>query len=455
MQQIKPLTLRRNFSWTFIGNAVYAACQWGMLVLLAKFGSREIVGQFTLGLAVTAPIVMLTNLQLRSVQATDAKHQYLFGDYLGLRLIGTLLALLLIGGITLNAGYRWETSLVVFTIGVAKGFESISDVFYGLIQQHERMDRIAISMMIKGPLSLVLLGAGLYFTGSVLWGTVGLVIAWAFVLFAYDIRSGSLLLGREASSLLPPTLKRGATQTKTACAVYGSKGGMQSKIPNSLYPRWHLKTLNKLVWLSLPLGLVMMLIALNGNIPQYFIEHYWGEGELGVFAAIAYLMVAGNMVVNALGQSASPRLAKYYAAGNRRAFRSLLVKLVGIGAILGVGAILVALVAGREILTLLYSPEYAQQKDLFVWLMVAAGLGYISSFLGYGMTAARYFRIQIPLFAAATGTSAIACLWLIPIMGSLGAAIALILAAIVQAIFSLGVIVYALHKIPPSLAAPS
>ncbi|HAZ49443.1 MAG TPA: polysaccharide biosynthesis protein [Cyanobacteria bacterium UBA11369] len=451
MQQIKPLTLRRNFSWTFIGNAVYAACQWGMLVLLAKFGSREIVGQFTLGLAVTAPIVMLTNLQLRSVQATDAKHQYLFGDYLGLRLIGTGLALLLIGGITLNAGYRWETSLVVFTIGLAKGFESISDVFYGLIQQHERMDRIAISMMIKGPLSLVLLGAGLYFTGSVLWGTVGLVIAWAFVLFAYDIRSGSLLLGREASSLLPPTLKRGATQTKTACAVYGSKGGMQSKIPNSLYPRWHLKTLNKLVWLSLPLGLVMMLIALNGNIPQYFIEHYWGEGELGVFAAIAYLMVAGNMVVNALGQSASPRLAKYYAAGNRSAFRSLLVKLVVIGAILGGAAILVALVAGREILTLLYRPEYAQQKDLFVWLMVAAGIGYISSFLGYGMTAARYFRIQIPLFAAATGTAAIACLWLIPIMGSLGAAIALILAAIVQAIFSLGVIVYALHKIPLSL----
>jgi O-antigen/teichoic acid export membrane protein len=128
---------------------------------------------------------------------------------------------------------------------------------------------------------------------------------------------------------------------------------------------------------------------------------------------------------------------------------------VGIGAILGGAAILVALVAGRDILTLLYRPEYAQQKDLFVWLMVAAGLGYISSFLGYGMTAARYFRIQIPLFAAATVTAAIACLWLIPIMGSLGAAIALILAAIVQAIFSLGVIAYALHKIPPSVEAES
>ena len=53
MQQTKPLTLRRNFSWTFAGNAVYAACQWGMLVVLAKLGSPEMIGQFTLGLAVS------------------------------------------------------------------------------------------------------------------------------------------------------------------------------------------------------------------------------------------------------------------------------------------------------------------------------------------------------------------------------------------------------------------
>jgi hypothetical protein len=67
-----------------------------MLVVLAKLGSPEIVGQFTLGLAVTAPVVLFTNLSLREVQATDAKHQYLFSDYLGLRLLLTGLALVAI-----------------------------------------------------------------------------------------------------------------------------------------------------------------------------------------------------------------------------------------------------------------------------------------------------------------------------------------------------------------------
>ncbi len=419
MQQAKPLTLRRNFSWTFIGNIIYAGCQWGMLVVLAKLGSPEMVGKFTLGLAITAPVIMFTNLQLRTVQATDAKQQYLFSDYLGLRLLGTSLALVVIVAITLMSGYAWETSLIILLVGLAKAFESISDVFYGLIQQHERMDRMAISLMIKGPLSLLLLAMGVYISGNLVWGVLGLVFAWAGVLLGYDVRSGIYILSSNNSN----------SQTR------------------KLQPRWHLQTLRKLVWLALPMGFVMMLISLNTDIPRYIIAGYLGERELGIFAALAYLMVAGNMIVNALGQSASPRLAKYYAAGNGAAFRTLMVKLVGVGAVLGGIAILLAMVAGRQILTLVYRPEYAQQLNLFVWLMVAAGIGYVASFLGYGMTSARYFRIQMPLFTAVTGTSAIACLWLIPTWGLQGAAIALILAAIVQLGFSLGVIFHALRKI--------
>src|SRR5262245_17210531 len=57
-KRLQPLSLRRNFSWSFAGNAVYAGCQWGMLMVMAKLGSPEVVGQFALGLAVTGPITM-------------------------------------------------------------------------------------------------------------------------------------------------------------------------------------------------------------------------------------------------------------------------------------------------------------------------------------------------------------------------------------------------------------
>lgn len=415
------LSLRANFSWTFVGNVVYAGCQWGMLVVLAKLGTPEMVGQFALGIAVSSPIIMFANLQLRGVQATDAKRQFLFPDYLGLRLITALFASLIIAAIAIWGGYRFETALVILTMGLAKAIESVSDVIYGFLQQQERMDRIAKSYMIKGPLSLAMLGVFVALTGSVFAGTLGLALAWAAILILYDVPSAALI-------------HRNVAHTSA------------EHKPNALRPQWLPRTLAKLAWLALPLGVVMMLISLNTNIPRFFLERYEGERGLGIFAAMSYLMVAGTTVVSALGQSASPRLAKYYAGGDISAFRNLLLKLVGIGLFLGLAAVLVVTIAGKPILTLLYQPEYAEQADVFIWIALAAAIGYVSSFLGYGMTAARYFKVQAPLFGVVASTTALASLWLVPRYGLQGAAFALLCSAVVQLCGTLSVILYAVYR---------
>jgi O-antigen/teichoic acid export membrane protein len=433
------MNLRQNFSWTLMGNVVYAACQWGMLVAIAKFGSPEMVGQFTLGLAITAPVLMFTNLHLRTVQVTDAKRQFLFGDYLALRIIGTTVGLLAIGVIVATAGYRQDTSLSILWIAIAKAFESISDVCYGLIQQNEQMDRIARSMIVKGILSLTLMTLGVYISGGVMWGTIGLAVAWGLVLVCLDLPN--------ASKLTLDSPFRQSTTTRTSpqpFKVARILPDFEITMPRS---RWDVETLTKLAWLSLPLGLVMMLLSLNLNVPRYFIQNYLGEKTLGIFGALSYLMVAGSIVINALCESASSRLAKYYAAAERRKFGMLLVKLMTICGGFGLGGILLASIGGKQVIALLYRPEYAQHQEVFIWLMLAAGIGYVSSALGYAMTAARYFRVQIPLFMIVTGTSALGCLWLIPSLGMTGAALALVMAAAVQFLLNLGVIAHALFKL--------
>jgi O-antigen/teichoic acid export membrane protein len=429
MGSSKLPTLRQNFSWTFIGNAIYVACQWGMLVILAKLGSPEMVGQFTLGLSVTAPVVMFAGLQLSAIQATDARREFAFTDYLSLRVGMVILAILTIIGITATTDYRWETSLIILVLGLAKCIESISDIFYGLLQQHERMDRISLSMIMKGILSLFLFTAGVFLTRGVLWGSVGLVIAWSIILVGYDIYAGKILNS--------PHSNRTSAELKTS-------------LLETIRLKWNFKTQKRLIRLALPLGFVMMLISLNSNIPRYVIERYWSEGELGIFAALAYLMVAESMIVNALGQSVGPRLSKYYAAGNRTAFQFLLFRLLGIGLLLGGIGVLLVLLAGRELLTLIYNQDYAEHVDLLVWLMVATSINNIGSFLGNGMSAVRMFDAQLPVFAIVTAVSAIASFYFIPGSGLHGAVIALILAAIAQVLLSAGVIMYALHKLPTS-----
>ncbi|MEZ4869902.1 MAG: hypothetical protein R3C14_51725 [Caldilineaceae bacterium] len=424
------LTLRANFSWTFIGNTVNAASWFLMTTVLAKLGSPEHVGQFALGLAMTAPIFMFATLRLRDVQATDTRQEYQFGDYFALRLTTTVLALLAVGIVVVLSGFPRETALVILATAASKGIEAISDAYYGLFMQHERLDRIAKSMMIKGPLSLIGLALGFYLTGSVFWGVIGLVIARALIMVSYDMRNAAASLKPAASFtsfLLPGDMPR---------------------------PRWDKATLLKLVWLTLPLGFVTMLISFNANIPRFFIEGQLGSYQLGIFAAITAFQKAAPTVVQALGRSASPRLAKYYAANNSKAFRRLTLRLVGIGALLGGGGILVALVLGRPLLTLFYGPEYAL-TGLFVLVMIDAGLDYISTMLLFVITAARYLRVQLPLYLLTTGTVALACYLMIPSGALQGAALAVIISELVRLVGSVAAVWHALRVLErrASLAA--
>ena len=171
--------------------------------------------------------------------------------------------------------------------------------------------------------------------------------------------------------------------------------------------------------------------------------------QLGIFAAITALQKAAPTVVQALGRSASPRLAKYYAAHNARAFRRLTLQLAGIGALLGGAGVLVALVAGRPILTLLYGAEYAL-PGLFALVMVDAGLDYMSTMMLFVITSARYLRVQLPLYLLTTGTVALACFWLIPSLGLAGAALASISGELVRLLGSLAAVWHAQRALPSS-----
>ncbi len=413
----RPLSMRSNFVWTLVGSGVYGASQWGMLIVLAKLGSAEMVGRFALALAVCAPVIMFTNLQLRNVEATDARNEYRFGDYLSLRLLGSGLALAVIAAIAFAAGYRMEVMLVVFAVALAKAVESISDVIYGRLQKSERLDRVARSMMLRGPGALAALAAMIVWTHNVALAAVGILCAWVVVLLVYDL----------------PNVRRVAA----AESAESGRGGEAGASPRP-------SVIRRLAWLSLPLGVVGLLDSLNVNVPRYVIERSLGEAALGHFAAMAYVMVAGNMVVAALAHSAAPRLSRCYVT-DIAAFKRLVWKLVQFGAMLGMAMVVVAVAFGRPLLTVLYTPEYAAHAHVFSWLMVAAGLGYVARFLVWSMTAARCFKAQAPLYVVALLTLGGLCFWLIPVHGLLGAAWAICMGMTVLLIGSMLVNVYAVR----------
>jgi len=404
-------SLRWNFSWTFVGNIIYSGCQWGMLVVLAKVGNPEMVGQYGLAMAVATPILALSSLQLRAVLTTDVREKVPFGEYLGFRLVTTVLSLLIIGTVPFVMHYRRDSAIVVLIIGLGQALETLSDLYWGRMQFYDHMDRIAKSMIARAVLGLGALGATVYLTKSVIWGAVALVLARAVVLIGYDIN--------KRTQLGPRNVDR-----ERAEEVIAAK-------KDALRPRWNWGTQSELFRTSITLGVIAMLVSLLPNIPRYFIQGSLGERALGIFTATAFLVSSGSLIVNALGQSAFVRLAKHYGAGDVAGFNSLLLKLLGIAAVLGLAGIGVAVFFGHMLLTLLYRPEYAEHTDVLIAMMVGGAMTYVSGLMASAVTSARCFARQIPVLATAVGAAALASMILVPKYGLLGAAFAVIITSTV------------------------
>jgi O-antigen/teichoic acid export membrane protein len=201
-----------------------------------------------------------------------------------------------------------------------------------------------------------------------------------------------------------------------------------------------------MLWVALPLGLVTILVSVNGNVPRYVIQRYLGARELGIYSALGYLPQASFMVATALGGATFARLAKLFFVGDLSRYKLLLFKLMAICMGVGLAGLLGCVLFGRQALTILYKPEYAQHVELLIWLMVVGTMTCLAPSVGAALTATSQFRLQVPLFLAVTATSLVASIILVPQKGLEGAGLAALISIIVQLLLSAYVIHWAMRN---------
>lgn len=414
MKKVKSLSLRQNFAWAFTGNVVHVGCRWAMLVLLAKFSEAAVVGTFALALAIATPITLFSGLQLQSVFITDVRREYSFQEYVHFRMMAIIFSIICITGIGISLENSYNSAYVIPIVGMSQGILSIREIYLAAMQKKERMDMVSHSNMLLGILSLSFFGLMLWLSGSlVLAVTAILGVRIALFLF-FDVAR----------------VKR-----FDEYMAHKSDDTDSGSVRRMAY----------LLWISLPLGASVAVISLNSSVPRYFLERFYNKEILGYFAAMASLLAAGQMVIAALGQSAAPRLATYYVY-NRKAFSILTAKLAAVGVFLGVCALCVTYFWGRSILTLLFKPEYAEHHGELNLIMIAGAIIYCYSFIGYSITAARYFK-SITFLSIGTLTATLVSAWsLIPPYGIKGAAWGMIITSLTGCIMSIIIVIFAVSN---------
>ena len=383
----------RNAAWSLVGNAAFAACQWGVVVVLARRSGTVELGRYALAAAVTAPIVLLFNCALRTVQAADVERRYAFADYLGFRTLSLAAAATAILIAAPIVAVDRATFIVLLIVGLGKLIEAGADLLHGLLWQRERLEAVGKSQLLRGAM---MLGGALLATqiggGAALVAAFGAVAA-LLVTLVYDLPTVQAAL---------PVADR--------------------SLRRLLRPRWVAAQLKSLARLTLPLGVTVLLGTLIFNMPRYAGQNSLGTEALGVFAALAYFALAGNLVATSLAQAAMPGWSRLHAAGSHRVFRRAVARqAVGVG-VLGLIGVLIAQQFGGPLLGLLYGPSFAAHGAVFTILMAATACGMVVCVLDHGLYAAQRFHVQVPLNLAVVAVTAVACIWATPHFGLVGAA---------------------------------
>lgn len=400
------LNLINRAKWLLGGNIIFAFSQWLMLIFFSRMSDPTQLGYYSYALAVTAPIFLLSNLQLRPLLVADlnTSKSFDFSQYFSLRIITIVLAIIV--SLLFTSGDTTISIIIMILVVFIKASEALSDLIYAYYNAIKRTTFISKSLTIKSMLVIFSSLIVLYLTKSIVYSLFATLFGYILVLIFLDIRENI------------------------------------NHIKNiSFFDR----NLKYIFVSGLPLGIAVMLISLQTNIPRYFLENYLSIEIVGVYTIFYYFLVIGSIVINSVCQYLSPYFSEYYKDLNVNQLKTVMTQAFSIALVLGILGLIVSIPLHSFIVGAIYGTDYIEYSYTLPYIMFAGVFSYLSVVNGYLLTSLGLLKIQIPIFSFLVSITFLYSYLLIPTYGLMGAAYTTILSTITQFLVS-SIIVYSKVK---------
>ena len=427
-ESMSRTSLGRGFSWNLAGSTVYNLGQWLLVVLLAQLSAPEVVGRFSLMLAISAPVYLCLGLNLRVVAATDITSRWNISTYLRTRQVTSVIALVATLAIGWVFGLRGWDYVGLAMLCAAKSTEALGQTIYGYFQRARRIDLVGMSMILRAVSGAGSFAVLVMTTGELFLGCFGLWLGWTAVYLAWDRRHL-----RELGELWAPNSARLPT------ARHGQPGNASD---SGL----------ALVRKAAPLGVDAGLSSLTINAPRYALQASLGAAGLAKFAALAYTTQTIGMVTASLADGIVSQLAHAHAHAQRRQFIRLLGALIAFSTGVTLVALAAAWLFGDWAILHLLGREYVN-TPLLLLLVVSAGITTLQRSLARGLQASHSFHHIAWVDAACLGATVVACAFLVPSYGLEGAALALCVGMAIATAITTLLVLRVVRSIPSASAS--
>lgn len=327
--------MKYNFHIYLLGNLMFGFCQWVTIILLVKYSNITLLGHYTYGIAIVAPLILLLSFGLNTLIVTNNKFKK--NIYFKMRCITSMITLYIYMLIVIIwSDISSEVYALMFFIAVTRVAENINDIQFAYWISGNKHKKVGIFKIFLSIFQIMLISC--------------FIIIYNTLLPALVIYSMSLLIY---------ILIRNKKQLKIS-----------------------INDIKKIVILSsigIPISLTLFLSSLNSNIPKYLLEFYSNIESVGIFSSLLTIYSVGSTFIFSIYNFLLPRVVNNKE--NYIFLKKLLINILIFFSFILLITIPFSLFYSKDILNIIFSEGFQKYGREFTLLTVSACLIYVSILL--------------------------------------------------------------------------
>lgn len=407
----KEKNVKKAFLWNMIGSTCYSGSSFLYLLVVTRVCGAQLAGFYSLSYATAQLLLQVGRYGVRTYQATDLEHKYIFSEYKVSRII-TCALMMLFGIIYSSFSFKGEYIIISTFIIMMKMIDAVEDVFHGNLQQKYHVEQMGKMLAARNLYSAVFFTAMLIITKN-----------------------------------LYCTCVATSTTSLILCLIINSQ--MTRKYVG--YEEDGRKLQMSHVWELLrtctPMFIGTFLSLLLYNIPKYAMAGVMTDEYQTYYSILFMPSFVISLMCEFVFKPTITTIAELWWENNVKKFTLYILRIIGIILVCCVAVVAGGHLIGRTLLEIIYGVDLSPYKLHFVVLLIGGGISAEVYMIYNILIAIRWGKCLLPVYSITAVITIAAARILVQQLGIMGAALNYVLScSILFVLFTLILIYVILRK---------
>ena len=390
---------KKDYIWNSIGSFLQSAISPILLIVITRLNGVGDSGLFSFAMSLSVVFWAISLWGGRTYQVSDAKKEFSSGDYIVVRFISSLIVAVFSISFCVLSGYDLIKTELIMVLVSFKILESIADSMYGVLQIHNRLYIVGISLTMKSVFGFMLFTMVDILTKNIVYGALSIFIVNIAVVIFYDI----------------PWMKHVESVGLT------KKNIMQA---------------GKIMKKTAEVFVVVFLTMFSLNIPRYFLDKYHYD-QIGYFGIMAMPITLLTLFISFVLQPNVVNLSELLKKKKIKEFTKIVSKIDFITFTLGILFVVSSYLIGVWALNTVFGIDINNFRiDLTIMVIGAVANAFVSIYVNL-LIILRRFKGQFYTLLVTNILAVVLSVYLIDRLAMLGSVLVFMTISFLQAIILL------------------